>query len=295
MLNTEKQITLQLDPTTDTNGNAEQVARMIGVSAWHISGDYLIVENPLLDYRVTNNETYSHKTDRIPNGAVVILVQEEPKTVEQQIEQEIQSKNLNAPRLTPDHIDSKIKAVEYILPRDVCKRDNGVEVFDAPLPLQTLTFCILTLENGFTVTGESACASPENFDAEIGKKIAYDNAREKIWLLEGYLLKEKLNHQIKIQEHFASQGVDAEKLQDSPIVSELPELEIKYSDAVKSTDPTNDNQACASGGASSNDYQLNAKRDNAFLVAQLLSNNKISAELRKKAETKMTALLDELI
>lgn len=296
MLNTEKQITLQLDPTTDTTGNAEQVARMIGVSAWHISGDYLIVENPLLDYRVTNNETYSHKTDRIPNGAVVILVQEEePKTVEQQIEQEIQSKNLNAPRLTPDHIDSKIKAVEYILPRDVCKRDNGVEVFDAPLPLQTLTFCILTLENGFTVTGESACASPENFDAEIGKKIAYENAREKIWLLEGYLLKEKLNHQIKIQEHFASQGVDAKKLQDSPIVSELPELEIKYSDAVKSTDPTNDNQACASGSASSNGYQLNAKRDNAFLVAQLLSNNKISAELRKKAETKMTALLDELI
>lgn len=293
MLNTEKQITLQLDPTTDTTGNAEQVARMIGVSAWHISGDYLVVENPLLDYRVTNNETYSHKTDRIPNGAVVILVQEEPKTVEQQIEQEIQSKNLNAPRLTPDHIDSKIKAVEYILPRDVCKRDNGVEVFDAPLPLQTLTFCILTLENGFTVTGESACASPENFDAEIGRKIAYENAREKIWLLEGYLLKEKLNHKIKIQEYFASQGVDAEKLQDSPIVSELPELEIKYSDAVKSTDPTNDNQAC--GSASSNGYQLNAKRDNAFLVAQLLSNNKISAELRKKAETKMTALLDELI
>lgn len=289
------QITLQLDPTTDTTGNAEQVARMIGVSAWHISGDYLVVENPLLDYRVTNNETYSHKTDRIPNGAVVILVQEEPETVEQQIEQEIQSKNLNAPRLTPADIDSKIKAVEYILPRDVCKRDNGVEVFDAPLPLQTLTFCILTLENGFTVTGESACASPENFDAEIGKKIAYDNAREKIWLLEGYLLKEKLNHQIKIQEHFASQGVDAEKLQDNPIVTELPELEIKYSGAVKSTDPTNDNQACASGSASSNDYQLNAKRDNAFLVAQLLSNNKISAELRKKAETKMTELLDELI
>ena len=289
------EITLQLDLTTDTTGNAKQVARMIGVSAWHISGDYLIVENPLLDYRVTDNETYSHKTHRIPNGAVVILVQDELKTAEQKIEQEIQSKNLNAPRLTPDHIDSKIKAVEYILPRDVCKRDNGVEVFDAPLPLQTLTFCILTLENGFTVTGESACASPENFDAEIGKKIAYDNAREKIWLLEGYLLKEKLNHQIKIQEHFASQGVDAEKLQDNPIVSELPELEIKYSGAVKSTDPTNDNQACASGSASSNGYQLNAKRDNAFLVAQLLSNNKISAELRKKAETKMTALLDELI
>lgn len=111
---------------------------------------------------------------------------------EQQIEQEIQDKGLNAPRLTPEYIDSKIKSVEYILPRDVCKRDNGVEIFDAPVALQTLTFCILTLENGFTVTGESACASPENFDAEIGKKIAYTNAREKIWELEGYLLKQKL-------------------------------------------------------------------------------------------------------
>jgi len=114
-------------------------------------------------------------------------------TSEKQIEQEIQDKGLNAPRLTPDHIDSKIKAVEYILPRDVCKRDNGVEIFDAPLSLQTLTFCVLTLENGFTVTGESACASPENFNEEIGKKIAYENARNKIWQLEGYLLKEKLH------------------------------------------------------------------------------------------------------
>lgn len=277
MLNTEKQITLQLDPTTDTTGNAEQVARMIGVSAWHISGDYLIVENPLLDYRVTNNETYSHKTDRIPNGAVVILVQEEePKTVEQQIEQEIQSKNLNAPRLTPADIDAAIVGETY-----------------TNLPDGRTVICQLTLRNGFTVDGKSACVSKDNFNQEIGNKIARENAREKIWELEGYLLKEKLNHKIKIQEYFASQGVDAEKLQDSPIVSELPELEIKYSDAVKSTDPTNDNQAC--GSASSNGYQLNAKRDNAFLVAQLLSNNKISAELRKKAETKMTALLDELI
>jgi len=114
---------------------------------------------------------------------------------EKAIEQEIQNKGLNAPRLTPDYIDSKIKAVEYILPRDVCKRDNGVEIFDAPLPLQTLTFCILTLENGFTVTGESACASPENFNAEIGRKIARENARNKIWMLEGYLLKQRLFEQ----------------------------------------------------------------------------------------------------
>lgn len=74
---------------------------------------------------------------------------------------------------------------------------------------------------------------------------------------------------------------------------DLPEF--KNDDGVKSSEPSCNTQACADGSASSNGYQLNAKRDNAFLVAQLLSNNKISAELRKKAETKMTALLDELI
>lgn len=58
------------------------------------------------------------------------------------------------------------------------------------LPL--LTFCVLVLRNGFTVTGESACASPENFDAEMGRKIARQNAVNKVWALEGYLLKERL-------------------------------------------------------------------------------------------------------
>ena len=115
---------------------------------------------------------------------------------EQQIEQEIQSKNLNAPRLTPDHIDSVIQSVQYFTAGDGAygyqTRDEMVDTATYPSALDLLTFCVITLKNGFTVTGESACASPENFDAEIGKKIAYDNARGKIWLLEGYLLKEKL-------------------------------------------------------------------------------------------------------
>ena len=121
---------------------------------------------------------------------------------EQQIEQEIQSKNLNAPRLTPDHIDSVIQSVHYFTAADgASNADNNYDpLVGAPSQLYLLTFCVLVLKNGFTVTGESACASPENFDAEIGKKIAYDNAREKIWLLEGYLLKEKL-YQKQIQDH----------------------------------------------------------------------------------------------
>jgi hypothetical protein len=49
------------------------------------------------------------------------------------------------------------------------------------------------LRNGFAVTGESACASPENFDAEVGRKIARENAVQKIWPLLGFALKERLH------------------------------------------------------------------------------------------------------
>lgn len=59
-------------------------------------------------------------------------------------------------------------------------------------PLSLLTFCVLVLRNGFTVTGESACASPENFDADIGKRIARENAKQKIWPLLGFALRERL-------------------------------------------------------------------------------------------------------
>lgn len=122
---------------------------------------------------------------------------------EQSIEQEIQSKGLNAPRITPDHIDSVIQSVHFFTAGDgyagalasseeFNSLPEGERFINPPQQLETLTFCVLVLKNGFTVTGESACASPENFDPEIGKKIAYQNSREKIWMLEGYLLKQKL-------------------------------------------------------------------------------------------------------
>ena len=95
-------------------------------------------------------------------------------STELEIEKELQAKGLNAPRLTPYLIESKIVKEEYHLLTDV------------------LTVCVLTLENGFTVTGESACASHANYNKEIGDRIARGNAKEKIWVLEGYLLKQKL-------------------------------------------------------------------------------------------------------
>ena len=89
-------------------------------------------------------------------------------------EEMIQERNLNAPRLNPQHIEDTIVKAEF-------HRLTGV-----------LTVCVLTLKNGFTVTGESACASPENYNEEVGNKIARENAAEKIWVLEGYLLKQRL-------------------------------------------------------------------------------------------------------
>ena len=119
---------------------------------------------------------------------------------EKAIEQQIQDKGLNAPRITPDHIDSKIKRVYYHSPLLAVDHTQAMDE-GTYQHLRCLTFCTIVLENGFTVTGESACASPENFNAEIGRKIAYENARNKIWQMEGYLLKEKL-HQSELDKQF---------------------------------------------------------------------------------------------
>lgn len=91
-----------------------------------------------------------------------------------ELEKELKAK-AKAPRVTSEHVDSVIVSEQYYV-----------------FPNSTLTICALTLKNGFIVTGESAAASPENFDKEIGRRIARDNARNKIWSLEGYVLRNQL-------------------------------------------------------------------------------------------------------
>lgn len=118
------------------------------------------------------------------------------------IEQEIQAKGKTAPRVTPDHVQGVIASEHYFSAASGARWEHvessseyHVKVPDMPEALELLTFCVMVLKNGFTVTGESACASPENFDAEIGRKIARENAVNKIWLLEGYLLKQQLSEE----------------------------------------------------------------------------------------------------
>ncbi len=105
-----------------------------------------------------------------------------------------------APRVTPADIQAEIASEHYFT------AEHGVSGAMAALELhqstahvgheralRLLTFCVLVLRNGFTVTGESACASPENFNADIGRHIARENAVAKVWPLMGYALKERLS------------------------------------------------------------------------------------------------------
>ena len=121
------------------------------------------------------------------------------------IEKEIQAKGLTAPRITPADIEAAIVSEHYFTAHQGDAKAVEVGAFSSglldaaasrPTPdaLRLLTFCVLVLRNGFTVTGESACASPENFDAEIGQKIARQSALQKVWPLEGYLLRERLHN-----------------------------------------------------------------------------------------------------
>lgn len=126
-----------------------------------------------------------------------------PRLDDQGIEAEIQAKGKTAPRITPQELEANIASEHYFTARDgrlgaltnetYVGRESPKKDNSDLTPLELLTFCVLVLQNGFTVTGESACASPENFDAEIGRKIARANAINKVWPLMGYELKERLS------------------------------------------------------------------------------------------------------
>jgi hypothetical protein len=94
---------------------------------------------------------------------------------EAQVEEMIESKGLRAPRIKPEDVDAEIVGEDYHI-----------------FPGTTVTICLLKLKNGFSVTGESAAASPHNFDEEIGRTIARGKARDKIWAFLGFRLRDQL-------------------------------------------------------------------------------------------------------
>ena len=120
-------------------------------------------------------------------------------------EQELQAVSI-APRVTPADIEANIASEHYFtaahgvegamarmeLHQRHAEVDTAANHMSVHVNLGLLTFCVLGLRNGFTVTGESACASPENFNAEIGRRVARENAVDKIWPLMGYELKSSI-------------------------------------------------------------------------------------------------------
>ena len=122
-----------------------------------------------------------------------------PRTDDAGIESQLQALGKTAPRVTPADIKANIVSEHYFTASDgvagEASRRHGMLVSGdttPPAALGLLTFCVLVLRNGFTVTGESACASPENFDAEIGRRLAREQAVNKMWPLMGYALKQNL-------------------------------------------------------------------------------------------------------
>lgn len=107
-------------------------------------------------------------------------------------ERELEDDGQTAPRVTPADIEANIVDECYFNAAHAIAYNAGGPTVVPPAPTALLTFCVLVLRNGFTVTGESACVSPEAFNAEIGRKIARENAVQKVWPLLGFLLKEQL-------------------------------------------------------------------------------------------------------
>ena len=127
-----------------------------------------------------------------------------------QIESEIQAKGLTAPRVTPADVEAEIASEHYFTASQgvtgAQRTQHAPEGVEPPPQLKLLTFCVLVLKNGFTVTGESACASPENFDADIGRKIARTNAVNKIWPLLGFRLRDQFAYNPRTLHRDAATG-----------------------------------------------------------------------------------------
>jgi hypothetical protein len=103
------------------------------------------------------------------------------------------------PRVTRESILARISTVEFHV-----------------LAGSTVTLCNITLDNGFSVRGESACVDPANFDKAIGEKIAHDNAFANLWSLFGFLLAEKIYSERQVAAAFGEQQAQQQAMDKIP-------------------------------------------------------------------------------
>ena len=100
-----------------------------------------------------------------------------------------------APRVTLDDIKASTSAV-YHFTADEALHQTPVAVthYDA---LKTLSLCLIVMRNGYTVIGKSAPASPDNFNAELGRELAYEDAVRQVWPLMGFALRDRLHKEAR--------------------------------------------------------------------------------------------------
>lgn len=100
---------------------------------------------------------------------------------------------MSEPRtITPADIEGYVKSEHYFNAYDAVSHNAGGPAVQAPVELTLLTFCVIVLKNGFTLTGISACADPRKYNKEIGEKVARADALNKAWPLMGYVLRSQL-------------------------------------------------------------------------------------------------------
>lgn len=112
---------------------------------------------------------------------------------DQAIEQEIQAKGLTAPRITPADIEANIESEHYFTAQDGIRgaMTDGKSPYLSVHDL--ITICVMTLRNGHRIVGvNEGPVSAANFDAELGRELARQNAIGQIWPLMGYELRSKL-------------------------------------------------------------------------------------------------------
>lgn len=150
-------------------------------------------------------------------------------------ELEVSSK---APRVTPQDIEDNIIREVYFTAGQAAvefdqhtSRDAGLDPEVQSLDL--LTICVIVLRNGFTLLGTSACASKENYNQDIGEKIARENAVEQIWPLMGYELRSQLHQQASAS---AQRAVGERQAEEHDAVG-TGEAEASLLSSLSSSDP----------------------------------------------------------
>lgn len=98
----------------------------------------------------------------------------------------------NIKRVTLEDIEKSIRDEHYFTGGQGLLGANIGKVYTPPLPLELITFCVLTLDNGFTVVGKSACADPGAFDADIGRQLARNDAIRQVWSYLGFRLRDAM-------------------------------------------------------------------------------------------------------